>query len=153
MKLRALLLLAAAAVIAMPASAGGKKKKESTRGMLEKMEAVPCGAKQRGLTGLGSVWASIGVTHVNSDEKLCPQYVLRTDEMDYEIRPLDRKHPVVLPVGHEVIYKLKKDRMTVKVPDGDNKARTYQVVAMTPANNENNNNNAQYRSDKPSEKP
>lgn len=132
MKFRVLLLLAAAAATTLPAYAG-KKKKEQPRALLERMEAVPCGAKQRGLAGLGSIWASVGVTHINSDEKLCPQYVLRTDDMDYEIRPLDKKHPVVLPVGHEVIYKIKKDRMTVKVLDSDDrKTRTYQVVAMIP---------------------
>ncbi len=48
--------------------------------MIEKMEGVPCGAKERGLTGLGSVFASVGATRVDSDEKLCPQYMLRTDD-------------------------------------------------------------------------
>ncbi len=52
------------------------------------MEAVPCGAKQTGLAGLGALWGSAGITHINSNEKLCPQYLLRTDEMDYEIRPI-----------------------------------------------------------------
>lgn len=120
-------------VSAVPA-AGGKKKKVPPRAMLERMEAVPCGAKQRGLTGLGSVYASLGITHVNSDEKLCPQYLLRTDDMDYEIRPTDGKHPVVLPVGQEVEFKLKNDRMMVKVLDGDKKTRSYKVVAMRPSN-------------------
>jgi len=96
------------------------------------MEAVPCGAKQRGLTGLGSIWASAGITHVNSDEKLCQQYLLRTDDMEYHIRPTDAKHPAVLPVGQEVEYKIKNDRMFVKVLDGDKKTRTYLVVAMNP---------------------
>ena len=135
-------LLLVTAAMAVPATAGGKKKKDQTRGMLERMEAVPCGAKQRGLTGLGSIWASAGVTHVNSDEKLCPQYLLRTDEMDYEIRPADNKHPVVLPVGHEVIFKIKNDKMTVKVPDGDNKTRNYKVVSMKPPDPEANGQNA-----------
>ncbi len=42
--------------------------------MLERMEAVPChGAKEKGVTGpAGTVWASAGITHVNSDEKLLP---------------------------------------------------------------------------------
>ena len=135
-------LLLATAAIAIPATAGGKKKKDQTRGMLERMEAVPCGAKQRGLTGLGSIWASAGVTHVNSEEKLCPQYLLRTDEMDYEIRPADNKHPAVLPVGHEVIFKIKNDKMTVKVPDGDSKTRNYKVVSMKPPDPEANGQNA-----------
>ena len=124
----ALILLAAA-----PAYAGGKKKNQQERAMLEKMEAVPCGAKQRGLSGLGSFWASVGITAVNSNEKLCPQYLLRTDDMDYRIRPMNLKHPEVLPIGHEIVFKIKKDRMLLKVPDGDKKMRAYEVVAMEPA--------------------
>jgi hypothetical protein len=111
--------------------------------MLEKMEAVPCGAKQKGLTGLGTLWASVGITHVNSDEKLCPEYMIRTDDMEYHIRPADYKHLTVLPVGHEIEFKMKKDRMLVKVPDGDGKERPYEVVAMKPATSD---ENAQYRS-------
>ena len=137
-------------VSALPA-VGGKKKKVAPRAMLERMEAVPCGAKQRGLTGLGSIWASAGITHVNSDEKLCPQYLLRTDDMDYEIRPTDGKHPVVLPVGQEVEFKLKNDRMMVKALDGDDKTRSYKVVAMRP-NNPDESQSASYKS-KSQEKP
>jgi len=133
MNLKSSIALALVLVSAVPAVADGKKKKVPPRAMLEKMEAVPCGAKQRGLSGLGSVWASAGITHVNSDEKLCPQYLLRTDEMDYEIRPTDGKHPVILPVGQEVEFKLKNDHMLVKVLEGDKKTRSYKVVAMRPA--------------------
>ena len=136
MKLKTLLILSLVLAAAAPLSAGDKKKKQPDRAMLEKMEAVPCGAKQRGLTGLGSVWASAGITHVNSDEKLCPQYLLRTDDMEYEIRPRDKRHPAVLPVGQEVVFKVKNDRMSVKCPEGDNKARSYQVVAMRPIETE-----------------
>jgi hypothetical protein len=133
------LLVSALALFALampPAAAGGDKKKHSERGMLENMEAVPCGAKQRGLTGLGSVFGSVGVEHVNSDEKLCPQYLLRTDEMEYQIRPIDNKHPVILPVGHEGEFKIKKDQMHLKIPDGDRKTRAYQVVAAKPVRSE-----------------
>jgi hypothetical protein len=45
---------------------GKDKKKPPQRGMLESMQAVPCGAKERGVTGLGSVFASVGVEHVIS---------------------------------------------------------------------------------------
>jgi hypothetical protein len=136
MNIKTSLILALVLVCALPVSAGGKKKKQPDRAMLEKMEAVPCGAKEKGLTGLGSVWASAGITHVSSDEKLCPQYMLRTDDMEYHIRPTDGKHPTILPVGHEIEFKIKKDRMFVKVPDGDQKTRTYQVVSMTPTHSD-----------------
>ena len=124
----ALTLLAVA-----PPYAGGKKKNQQERAMLEKMEAVPCGAKQKGLSGLGSFWASVGITDVHSTEKLCPQYLLRTDDMDYRVRPMNMKHPEVLPIGQEVVFKIKKDRMLLKVPEGDKKMRAYEVVAMEPA--------------------
>jgi hypothetical protein len=120
-----------ALLLAVPAFAGDKKKREN-RVMIEKMEAVPCGAKEHGMTGLGSVWASVGITSVNSDEKLCPQYLLRSDDMEYHVRPLDRKHPVLLPIGQEGEFKLKKDKLDMRVVDGDHKVREYQVVAMKP---------------------
>jgi hypothetical protein len=136
MKLKAPIVLALGFVLlaAAPLYAGGKKKNQSERAMLEKMEAVPCGAKQKGLSGLGSFWASVGITDVHSNEKLCPQYLLRSDDMDYQIRPKDLKHPEVLPIGQEVVFKIKKDRMLLKVADGDKKTRDYEVVAMEPAN-------------------
>src|SRR5579862_2758508 len=105
-------------ISALPLSANDKKKKDVDRGMLEKMEAVPCGAKQRGLSGLGTLWASAGITHVNSSEKLCPQYLLRTDDMDYEIRPIDLKHAVLLPVGREGEFKLKNKEILLAMPEG-----------------------------------
>jgi hypothetical protein len=124
-------------VSAIPSSASNKKK-QLERGMLEKMDAVPCGAKQRGLSGLGSLWASVGITHVNSDEKLCPQYLLRTDAMDYEIRPVDLKHAKILPVGTEGEFKIKKNVMVLSMPeDSDRKMREYEVVSINPNNSEN----------------
>lgn len=119
-------------LIAVPGFAGDNKKKHANRAMIERMEAVPCGAKERGLTGLGTLWGSVGVTHVNSDEKLCPQYMLRTDDMEYHVRPLDHKHPVLLPIGQEGEFKVKKDKIDMRVVDGDHKMRHYQVVAMKP---------------------
>jgi hypothetical protein len=120
-----------AVLLAIPGFAGDKKR-HANRAMIEKMEAVPCGAHERGVTGLGSVFASIGVTAVNSNEKLCPQYLLRTDDMEYHVRPVDQKHPELLPVGKEGEFKLTKDRLDMRVPDGDRKMRHYQVVAVKP---------------------
>jgi hypothetical protein len=133
-----------------PIAESKDKKKQGQRGMLESMQSVPCGAKERGLAGLGSVFGSVGVQHVNSHEQLCPQYLLRTDEMDYHIRPVDMKHAVVLPVGHEAEFKIKKDRLFLKIPDGEKKMRAYQVVSMQPANSESKVESSAYH---PVEKP
>jgi hypothetical protein len=129
-KIRFLLIVTLVLTFAVPAIAGKKKPPEKV--MIEKMEAVPCGAKEKGLNGLGSVFASAGIEHVNSEEKLCPQYMLISDEMEYHIRPLDKKHPVILPVGQEGEFRIDKDRLYLKVSDGDRKTRPYQVVAMKP---------------------
>src|SRR5262252_4670323 len=129
MKSRTFLVVFTALTLTLPVFAG---KKHNQRAMIEKMEAVPCGAKEHGLTGLGSVWASVGATHVNTDEKLCPQYLLRTDDMEYHVRPLDLKHPRLLPIGQEGEFKISKDVLEMRIPDGDRKKRRYQVVAMKP---------------------
>lgn len=133
MKLRTslLLFLLWGAVVALAPSAMAVKK-VGDRAMLEKMEAVPCGAKEKGVTGIGAVWASVGVTRVNSDEKLCQQYLVRSDEMEYRIQPTDKNHPPVLPVGHEIVFHIKKDLMFVRIADSREKTRTYLVVAAQP---------------------
>jgi hypothetical protein len=128
---KTLLITALAFVLAVPAFAGDKKK-HPDRAMIEQMEAVPCGAKERGISGLGSIVASAGITAVNSNEKLCPEYMLRSDDMEYHVRPLDHKHPVLLPVGKEGEFTISKDILDLKIPDGDRKKRQYQVVAMKP---------------------
>src|SRR5258707_4450360 len=109
MNIKSLVIVALALASAVPLSAGPKKKKIVPRAMLERMESVPCGAKQRGLSGLGTIWASAGITHVNSDEKLCPQYLLPTDEIEYHVRPTYGKHTVVLAARHQIAYKIKRD--------------------------------------------
>jgi hypothetical protein len=137
MRFKSFFVLAVVLATAVPSRADkDKKKKEPGRAMLEKMDAVPCGAKQKGVTGLGSIWASVGITSMSSDEKLCPRYLLRSDDMEYEIQPKDKKHAAVLPVGKEVVFKIKNDHMTVKCPDGDKKSRDYEVVAMKPTSPE-----------------
>ncbi len=136
MKSRALLMTVLAFMMVVPTIATAKnKKKQSHRGMLESMQSLPCGVKEHGFTGLGGLWASIGIQHVQSDEKLCPQYLFRTDEMDYHIRPVDMKHAKLLPVGQEGEYKIKKNFLFLKI--GDKKARPYRVVSMEPSKPQN----------------
>ena len=88
---------------------------------------------------------------MNSNEKLCPQYLLRTDEMDYEIRPIDLKHATILPVGHEGEFKVKKNEMLLTFPEGsDRKTRSYEVVGMNP--NKPDNDQAKSSSTSPDER-
>jgi hypothetical protein len=142
------LVLALVAASATPLfGGGGDKKKPPERATLEKMEAVPCGATQKGLAGLGSLWASAGITHINSNEKLCPQYTVLSDEMEYDIRPTDLKHAVILPVGKEIEFKIKKDHMYLKVPDAHQKMHSYEVVSIKPTNSNDSVKDASNKSD------
>src|SRR5258705_2814496 len=109
MNIKSLAIIGLALVSAAPLSAGPKKKKVAPRAMLERMESVPCGAKQRGLAGLGKIWASAGITHVKSDGKICQQNLLRSDEIEDYVPATDSKEPVVLPVGSAEGYKIKSD--------------------------------------------
>ena len=52
--------------------------------------------------------------------------------MVYHIRPREEKHPALLPVGEKALFRLKKDLMVLKVPEGDDKEREYDVVTMLP---------------------
>jgi hypothetical protein len=141
MNLKTSLILTLVLVSTAPLVANDKARKPTERGILEKMDAVPCGAKQRGLSGLGAFWASAGITHVNSNEKLCPQYLLRTDKMDYQIRPIDMDHAKILPVGQEGEFTVKDKELLLTMPEnGDNKAHPYEVVSMTPNNPDNDEN-------------
>lgn len=143
------MILAIVLISVVPATAGGNNKKQTERATLQRMDAVPCGTKQKGLSGLGTLWASAGITHVNTDEKLCPQYTALTDDMEYEIRPTDLKHAVILPVGKEIEFKIKKDGMFLKVPDTHGKMEKYEVVSMKPTNSDANAKNAPNNSDTP----
>ncbi len=131
------LILALALIAALPLLASAQKSKDDKRGLIEKMEAVPCGASQKGLSGLGALWASAGITHLTTNEKLCPQYLLRTDEMDYEIRPIDLKHATILPVGKEGEFVIKKNQLLLRFPDADDhKTHAYQIVQMDPVSSD-----------------
>ena len=48
----------------------------------------------------------------------------------YHIRPVDTKHPQLLPVGDNVQYRIHKDKMYVLDREGNTKEREYTVTAM-----------------------
>jgi len=88
--------------------------------------------KAKGIAWPGSFLVILWYHCLQFYQKLCPEYLIRTDDADYRVRPRDLKHPVILPVGQEVVFKLKKDRMMIKVPEGDQKVRSYEVVGIEP---------------------
>jgi hypothetical protein len=134
-----LFTLSLTAVVMVPSVCrAGKKEHFTETGKVVEMQDVPCGSRSKGIGGVGSVFASVGVTDVNAKEKLCQEYVLRTADTEYRIRPLDDKHPGLLPVGADSNFRIKKDRVLLSVPEADGKVREYKVVAMKPLNGADN---------------
>jgi hypothetical protein len=94
------------------------------------MQSVQCGMMQKsGSTVAGALIT--GAQHSKTQDLLCQEYTLKTDRVTYRIRPRDEKHPVLLPVGEEAEFRLKKDKMILRIPELDNKDREYQVLSMT----------------------
>jgi hypothetical protein len=71
-------------------------------------------------------------SHSKTRKTFCQEYVLETNHVVYHIRPREEKHPALLPVGEKAMFRIKKDFMVLKVPEGDDKEREYDVVSMLP---------------------
>jgi Flp pilus assembly protein TadD len=128
-----LLLAAAASALATQDSFCRDKQQPFYEiGTLTEMQAVPCGARSRGFTGIGGLLATAGIENVNSKDKLCQEYTLRTSYIEYRIRPLNDKDPGLLPVGEKSHFRIVKNHVLLAVPDGDGKTREYVVVGMKP---------------------
>lgn len=99
------------------------------RGVLAEMQSVSCGYMQKSGSTVAGVLIT-GAQHTKQQELLCQEYVLKADRVTYRIRPKDEKHPVLLRVGDEAEFRLKKDEMLLRIPETDNKEREYIVVSM-----------------------
>jgi hypothetical protein len=101
-------------------------------GVLKEMSSVECGYEQKSAKGF--VGELVGTDNSNSKTRktFCQEYVLETNRVVYHIRPKEEKHPALLPVGEKAMFRMKKDYMVLKVPEGDDKERQYEVVSITP---------------------
>jgi hypothetical protein len=100
------------------------------KGTLLSMDSSMCGTAEKGSkTVAGEILGTDG-EHKNTEEVLCQEYVLQGERIVYHIRPVDMKHPMLLPVGDSVQYRVKKDKMYVLDREDDKKEREYSVVSM-----------------------
>jgi hypothetical protein len=102
-------------------------------GVLKEMTSVECGYEQKSAKGLVGEIVGTDDSHSKTRKTFCQEYELENSHVIYHIRPREEKHPALLPVGEKAFFRMKKDRMLLKVPEGDNKEREYDVVSMTPA--------------------
>ena len=111
--------------------AEAKDAKFYSKGTLVEMNSVECGVDSRGAEGVGGILGVDDSQHTKSRQMLCQEYLLRTDRMEYKIRPQEEKHPALLPIGEKAEYRITKDRMRLVVPELDNKERKFIVVSAT----------------------
>ena len=109
-----------------------KDKPAYEKGVLMQMESTSCGYAEKGSkTVTGELLGTDG-EHKKTQEVLCQEYILKSKRLIYRIRPKDDKHPTLLPVGEEAEFRINKDKMLLRIPEGDGKERAYIVVSMTP---------------------
>ncbi len=113
-------------------AAAGEKSYQS--GTLQEMTAVDCGFEEKSSQSLvGEVLGTDSAAHSKTRKMLCHQYLLKAANVMYRIRPRsEEKHPPLLPVGERALFRLKKDRMVLRMPEGDDKERDYDIVSMEP---------------------
>jgi hypothetical protein len=111
-------------------SAFGKEPGFRQKGVLADMQSVTCGYTEKGGPTLGGAIIT-GAEHKKSRELLCQEYTVKADRVTYRIRPVEEKHPALLPVGEQAEFRLKKDKMLLRIPEVDKKEREYIVVSMT----------------------
>jgi hypothetical protein len=115
--------------LVLMSSIAAAKEPVRERGVLAEMQSVSCGTMQKSGSTVAGVLLT-GAQHTKSHELLCQEYVLKADRVTYRIRPKEEKHPVLLRVGDEAEFRLKKDEMLLRIPETDNKEREYVVVSM-----------------------
>ena len=100
------------------------------KGVLLSMDSSSCGTAEKGSkTVAGEILGTDG-EHKNTEQVLCQEYVLQGDRIVYHIRPVETKHPQLLPVGDSVQFRLHNDKMYVRDREGDTKEREYSVISM-----------------------
>ncbi len=102
------------------------------KGTLLRMDSAPCGMQEKGGKSVAGELLGTDSQSKKTREVLCQEYVLQTEKVTYRIRPNDDKHPVLLPIGETAQFRMHKDKLILKVAEGDGKEREYIVVSMTP---------------------
>jgi hypothetical protein len=117
MRYRSLVL----ASMLLAATAYAKEPKAYLSGKLLQMDSVQCGVDEKDAK-----------KNKKSQEVLCQEYVVQTDQVEYHIRPTDEKHPALLPVGQNAQFRLEKNKMLLRMEGADTKEREYVVVSIKP---------------------
>src|SRR5229473_4352556 len=120
------------AAVLLVSLAHAKEPKHYQSGVLLQMDSVECGFDENSGKSFAGEVLGTDSAHKKTHALLCQEYLLQSDSVIYRIRPVDEKHPVLLPVGQTAQFRIHKDKMLLQVEDADAKEREYSVVSMTP---------------------
>ena len=124
-------LILATMVAALSASVALAKDPPSyDQGTLVSMDSSTCGTAEKGSKTVAGELLGTDGEHKNTAQVLCQEYVLQGDRIVYRIRPQNAKHPILLPIGNSVQYRVRKDTMYVLDREDDKKERQYSVISM-----------------------
>jgi len=129
MKIRSSYLALMLVLISLPVFAKDKHIYES--GELTDMHAVNCGYQEKSGKGFTGVLLGTDSGHRNVSQTLCQEYTLKSDRVVYHIRPR-KDHTELVVVGQTAQFRIKKDRLILRLPDSD-KEREFDVVSMSQA--------------------
>ena len=119
-------------LLASASTCAAKDHPDYQNGKILQMESTACGMQEKGSkTVAGEILGTDG-QHKKTQELLCQEYTLQSERLIYRIRPKDDKHPALLPIGETAQFRLHKDKLILRVAEGDGKEREYIVVSMTP---------------------
>lgn len=108
------------------------KEHDYQKGTLLRMDSSSCGMQEKGGKSMTGELLGTDSQSKKTKELLCQEYILQSDRVVYRIRPTDEKHPALLPIGEVAEYRIHKDKLLLRVLEGDGKEREYVVVSMTP---------------------
>ena len=129
-------LSAIAACLLLAGVCAAKERDDYQKGTLLRMDSAACGLQEKGGKSITGELIGTDSQNKKTKEVLCQEYVLQAERVIYRIRPTDDKHPVLLPIGETAQFRLHKDKLILKVAEGDGKEREYTVVSMTPRDRE-----------------
>jgi hypothetical protein len=123
-------VIAVAAMAFLAVTCRAKEHDDYQKATVVRMDSKSCGTQENGgKTVAGDLLGTDG-QHKKTQEVLCQEYVLQTDHVVYHIRPADDKHPTLLPIGETAQFRVHKDKLILRMPEGDAKEHEYIVVSM-----------------------
>jgi hypothetical protein len=89
-----------------------------------------CATAENGVKTVAGETPGSDSSRKKTPEVLCQEYVLQADHITYHIRAKDDKHPLLLPVGQAVQFRIHRDKMYLRDLEGDQKEHEYTVISM-----------------------